>query len=55
MEVVVNAHNDDGRLAAAVDEEAFIVFDGSLHDLAELSAGREGGDFSGHVRFQLIN
>jgi hypothetical protein len=35
---VLNAHDDDGRFTASVDDEAFVVVHGQIHKLAELGA-----------------
>jgi hypothetical protein len=41
--------NDDGRLAAAVDDEAIVVAGGEVEDLAELGAGDMGIDAAVHA------
>jgi hypothetical protein len=41
---ILHAHDHDRRLAAAVDDEAFIVFGGEVHDLPALGAGNMGVD-----------
>ena len=41
---ILHAHDDHGRLAAPVDDEAFVVFDGEIHDLPKLDAGNVGVD-----------
>ena len=44
-----HAHNDNCRLAAAVDDEALIILGGEVHDLAELSTRDMGVDAAIHL------
>jgi hypothetical protein len=46
---ILHAHDDDRGLAAPVDDEALIVFDGEVHDLPELGAGHMGVAAAVHV------
>jgi hypothetical protein len=48
---ILHADDHDGGLAAAVDDEALIVFGGEIHDLAELSPGDTGIDAAVHGAF----
>jgi hypothetical protein len=41
-------HDNDGRLTATVDNKAFVVFGGEIHDLAELGSGDVGVDAAVH-------
>jgi hypothetical protein len=36
---ILHTHDDDGRLAAAVDDEALVVLGGEIYDLPELGPG----------------
>src|SRR3954453_15171394 len=46
---ILHTHDDDCRLAAAVDDEALIVLSGEVHDLAELSTRDMGVDAAIHL------
>jgi len=46
---ILHAHDDDGWLAAAVDDEALIVLGGEVHDLAELGTRDMGVDAAIHL------
>lgn len=50
---ILHAHDHDRWLAAAVDNEAFIVFGREVHDLPELSAGDMGVDTAIHFGVPL--
>ena len=55
---ILHAHDHDGGLAAAVDDEAFVVFGGEIHDLPELGAGDMSVDAAVHgyaISDELIN
>src|ERR1043166_4679644 len=50
-DIVAHAHDNDARLAAAIDHEALIPLGGTPQNLPELGAGGKGGN---HVLHPLI-
>src|SRR5207253_2970773 len=52
---ILHAHDDDGRFAAPVDDEALVVLDGEVHDLPELGTGEMSVNAMIHAISHLIN
>jgi hypothetical protein len=54
-DVVLDAHDDDGRLSAAADQETLVLFPSSPQDLSELSARGYGGNTIAYGFCRLFN
>jgi hypothetical protein len=52
---IVHTHNQHRRLAIPLNQKALVLADGSVHNLAELGAGGDGSDFSGHRMDRIID
>ena len=49
IDEILDAHDDDRGLAPPINNEPLVFFRGSLHDLAELCARRQGGNNVAHT------